>query len=290
MDYAVKLENRNTRRLLESFVGHADQDLSLHLTRKSLVSDVTASIWCQAVRRSLAVTTGFDAVQALSGSLLASFAMNQQIGSYLFIQRFLEFDPCLEFRVFVSKRRVTGISQVNAIYSTWLSAHATELQDRILSLLNLDIIPHFSEQESYCVDLVAFPARNKSLPARPSYGYHSYPREHQSSSSPSSNSNLDILVLRIHPFLPRAVNGLFEWGKDKDALAEGPTQFRYKREPTFSSALHYEPGSPLIARYWLEVMNDEALGQLNWKRRSRAARIALLGTLLLLCFVYLFLV
>lgn len=282
MDFAAKLENRYTKRILETFVAQADADLGLHLARNSLVSDAISSIWCQTMCRSLAVATGFDALQTLSSSLLASFSMNSQTGSSLFIHRFLEFDPCLEFRCYVVNQKVTGITQINAIYSSWLSSNATAVSDCIVSFLDTNIIPHIPEHDSYCVDLIAT-TESKSAPNRPTYAYRSFEHEHDLSSP-----NVSLLLLRIHPFIPRTVTGLFEWGKDKDRLTNGPIDFRFKREPSYSSNVHYEPGAPLIARYWVDLMNSEARARLKRRQLSKIGFFVL--TILFLILAYFLLV
>ena len=287
MDYAVKLENRNTKRIVEKFVAQADKDLGPHLSRQCLVSDILSSTWCQTLCRSLAVTTGFDAIQTLSSSLLASFSMNPQTGSYLFVHRFLEFDPCLEFRCFVVNRKVTGITQVNAIYSKWLNANATAVSDRIVSFIDTNIIPKIEEHDSYCVDLIAT-AKSKLHPTRePTNAYRSFEREYD-----LTNPSIDLMLLRIHPFIPRTVTGLFEWGKDKDILTNGPVEFRCKRQPSWSSHLHYDAGAPLIARYWVDIMNSEAASRRKARQRKRWACLSLLAILLLLAsfIVYFFFV
>lgn len=286
MDYAVKLENRNTKRILETFVAQADKDLGPHLSHNCLVSDTFSSIWCQTLCRSLAVTTGFDAVQTLSSSLLASFSMNPQTGSHLFVHRFLEFDPCLEFRCFIVNRKVTGITQVNAIYSKWLNANANFVSHRIVSFIDTNIIPKIEEHDSYCVDLIAT-AKSKLHPTqKPTTAYRSFEREYD-----LTNPSIDLMLLRIHPFIPRTVTGLFEWGKDKDRLSNGPVDFRFKLEPSWSSHLHYGPGAPLIARYWVDIMNSEATSRRKSRQRKRWALIsivAVLGLVILLCLFFFF--
>jgi hypothetical protein len=261
MDYVTKLENKNTKRLLEDFTSQAHRDLVVSRAHKSVVCDTALSLWCQVVSRTLAVTNGFDAVQTLSGSMLASFALSPASGSTLYVRQFVEINPCLEFRVYIYNEKITGITQKRAICSNYLIAHHTSIFSKIICFVEKHIIPNMSDYESFCADVIAFPERKREY-SKPTYSYQSEGVVYKSETA----ERLHLKLSQLIPFYPRAVVGLFDWGKDRNILMNGPLDIRFNRDRTntLDGTIRFHHGAPLIAKFWLDIIQQKVRSQLWW--------------------------
>lgn len=279
MDFAMRIENGKSKKEVESFVFQAESDLVRFGALTNQLCDVTLNIWCQSMAQSLSVATGFDALQNISHSMLASCALNPAQGSTLFVRQYVEMDPCLQFRAFVYNNTLTAITQKYAIYSPWLSEHATSVTKKLSDFVEKRLIPSMNDRPSFGVDLAVFPDRIDAQ-RDPIFQYRSYEKAYKFEEDP----HLEIRLLQLHPLYPRAVIGLFEWSADHKILTSGPFEARYRLTPTKPSSLKslkFERGTPLIARAWLEHMENALKSRILNKRLHIVGKAVTLALLLL---------
>lgn len=271
MDYATKLDNKNTKRLLESFSTLAKSELRSCSASKYLISDTTLILWCQAVTRSLLVTTGFDAVQTLASSALASWALSLEVGSTLYVRQFVSIDPCLEFRIYVYQNMLTGITQKRALFSPWLHKYASLVFEKIEKFTITQLIPKLADHPTFCADIVIFPEMKKEESGH-EFTYKAYNSLYKFIEKP----NFEIKLSQLIPFYPRAVIGFFEWGTHQRILKEGPMEVKYKTSPTTPVAgpnLQFERGAPFVAKNWLEVIQENV----KWDHKVELQSKLLMG-------------
>lgn len=284
MDYAMRVENRKSKRIMESLVTQGHDDLVRFQAQNSKLSDASVFNWCQCMVRSLAVPSGFDAIDTVSRSLLASYSLNPVLGSILFVRQFVKLDPCLQFRVFIYNDKITAIMQKYAIYSPWLNKHAEKVSSVLKHFVKSHLLPEMDDHPSFCVDLsIVFkhPSGSKSE----DLGYMPYGLHFKEDDIP-----FDILLMQLIPFFPRAINGLFDWSRDRNILTEGPFELRIRRTPTTaisSGDVRFEQGTPLIARYWLDTMQSDLKASILSRRLRTAGKILLIALLLLIIFLIL---
>lgn len=283
MDYAMRIENRKSKRILESLVTQGLDDLVRFQAQSSKLSDSVVFNWCQGMVRSMAVPSGFDAIDTVSRSMLASYSLNPALGSVLFVRQFVNLDPCLQFRVFIYNDKVNAITQKYAIYSPWLNKYAEKVSNALQNFVESRILPEMEDHPSFCVDLsIVFNHENGSksndLEYMP-YGLH----------FKESDTPFGILLMQFIPFFPRAVNGLFEWSRDRNILTDGPFELRIRRAPTTvitSGDVRFEQGTPLIARYWLDTMQQELKSSILHRRLRTGGKILLVALLLLVLYIF----
>lgn len=272
MDYVARVENRNSKRILESFVAQGLDDLAHFQAQSSKLSDSAVFLWCQSMVRSVAVTTGYDALEMVSRSMLASYSLNPALGSCLYVRQFVKLDPCLQFRVFSYNHKITGITQKYAIYSPWLAKHADKVSAALQTFVESRVLPHMDDQKGFCIDLAI--TLNQASPSKTSqFGYKPYEAHFK-----ETGSSFEILLVQLLPFYPRAMVGLFEWSKDRNTLTDGPYDFRIRQVPTTvvkSGDTRFEQGTPLIARFWLDTMQQSVKTSIRNRQIGVAARFAL---------------
>ena len=267
MDHGARVENRNTRRLMEQWISESFEELMSCGSHKSLVCDTTLILWCQLVARSLAVPTGFDAVQTLSSSMMASYALLSESQSHLYVRQFLPIDPCLEFRVFVYQATLTGITQKYALFSPWLHMHNNKVFQEIQSFVLSRIIPSMTDHPSFCADIIVFPELKDPQKIQ-TYAFRNYNNLYKIKDPPVFEIKLSQLI----PFYPRAVIGLFDWANDQKNLKKGPFEVRYRSTPTIpvsGNNFQFEKGSPLVAKAWLEYIQQLLKSKQRMKFISR---------------------
>jgi hypothetical protein len=278
IDCVIKVENRNTRRVWEEFTIEAADDLVVGGAQENIICDATLDAWLQNAYRNLAVTNSFDTMQLMSQSMFACDSLNHPSGPNLYIRQWIEIDPCLQFRVFISKLKITAITQRYALHSQWLSNHAKDVENGLLYFVQDRLLPRVAPLESFCVDLIVRPERKEAFKST-SYHYISYKKAYK----PCKEPNYQILLVQFVPFYARSANGFFEWSLDKNILCDGPYEFRYKSSPTsqhLGLQVRYLVGQPLVPKFWLEFAHEAAKQQIR-KRSIKFIALAVLMALVL---------
>lgn len=284
MDYAMRVENKNSKKILAAFVAEAQLELVRFEANKFKLCDISIFLWCQAMARSLIATSGHDVMETMSHSLLASYSLNPALGSVLYIRQFVRMDPALQFRIFIVNKSVTAITQKHAIFSPWLNKRADEICSKLQTFAESRLIPNMEEFGAFCADIMLTMDGDGGMRTG-EYGFLSYEKHFK-----NSQTNFDITLIQLQPFFPRAISGLFEWSKDRASLLEPPCEFRFRRTPTkpiSSGNIHFEQGSPLIAKFWLEHMHSTLKTSILIQRLRLIGKFLLAGLFLLVAFLLL---
>lgn len=119
------------------------------------------------------------------------------------MRKFLEVDPALEFRAFVSHNQGTALSQYESgLYFPELVGRKAEIERRIKNFweeIKDDILDEIG-LDSYVIDFAFL--RNDS-----------------------------IVIVELNPFHAHTSGCLFTWKEDREQILKGPFTFRIREEP-----------------------------------------------------------
>eukprot|EP01083_Nonionella_stella_P056539 148821_1 len=212
---------------LQKFQGkEAPKDLQISGGERNDIWDINQKIIAcyRAQTFALACDNGKEAVDLLVRSPriqgdMQSYAVD---GEYkqkfqLIIRNFQFFDVSFEFRSFVYKKKMTGLTQYNDLcYFDDLVQFKQEIVDKVDAFTKgiMDRI----ELESFVLDIVLVDTDYDG----------------QSEWPPLTKERLDklkVMIIEINPLAEFAGGGLFEWNKDKDVLlGDKPFEFRMQNK------------------------------------------------------------
>lgn len=175
----------------------------------------------RAMTYALRCDSGKECVTLLSKSarLQADFRKHLQSESVLqcMVRRFCHFDPCMEFRGFVYKKKFTALTQYNDFcFFPELVAIKDDLLNCIKKQANVLIDKVAEQLASFVIDFVL---------------YHDDDTSFFTVTGLKRYQNLNVSVIEINPLAEFAGTGLFSWENDKPILlGEKGFEFRIRTE------------------------------------------------------------
>ena len=141
----------------------------------------------------------------------------------LIIRNFQFFDVSFEFRTFIYKKKMTGLTQYNDLcYFDDLVKFKQDIINKINKFVNnvIDLI----ELESFVLDIVLVDINYNGKSEWPPLNKERL-------------NKLKVMIIEINPLAEFAGGGLFEWNKDKDVLL-GDKPFEFRMQKKLSSYIY----------------------------------------------------
>eukprot|EP00026_Physarum_polycephalum_P012610 Phypoly_transcript_12934.p1 GENE.Phypoly_transcript_12934~~Phypoly_transcript_12934.p1 ORF type:complete len:362 (+),score=26.76 Phypoly_transcript_12934:54-1088(+) len=189
-----------------------------------------ASAWLRSIAESLMVTNGKEALQLLSMSFRVSTDLNTDVEypeffkSKVVVRQFVPFNPELEFRAFVSKGKLTALSQYESgMYFKELASHSGEVKKKIVDFW--DSIKNRIQLDDYVIDFCIL-------------------------------DDGRVFIVELNPFHAHTSACMFTWKEDREIILHGPFTFRYEIAPP-SNPLS------VIPPYWGRVIKEMYVQQEN---------------------------
>jgi len=142
--------------------------------------------------------------------------------------------PSLEFRAFVSRGRLTALSQYEEFYFPLVVQYKDALKAQIASYFELvnPLLTKALGLDSYVVDFAVV----------------SIWKSPDQTKAPLSLRN-DVLIVEVNPFHANTSGCLFRWKNDRNQILNGPFEFRILTVP-ITNPLEYIPA------YWLSEIDQ----------------------------------
>lgn len=232
-DVTVRVSNENTVNTVKNELKH----LMIQLNYKrniSLHSCAITRVWLNSLYKTIGVYNGKEAVECLIQSYRIHDELNDslQVPEYyanteIIIRPWLPIRPGFEFRIFVSNKIVTAISQYESIYYPEVWSERNIIIPKIFTFVSNNIIPKLeSRLPSFVVDVVLL----------------------------CDNDN--IFVCELNPFASSTSSCLFLRPEDKNLLLIGPSEARVVPPPSFKNVGEYDNGERIIRFSNVDINNN----------------------------------
>jgi hypothetical protein len=200
-DVAADKDNEKTKSIFKRKLHHVD---SQDTNRQGIA-------WVAALNESMRVTSGKEALELLVKSyriredLITDIEYPDFFKSKLVVRKFVPVDISMEFRAFVSKGKITALSQYESgLYFRKLAPKKDTIQNEILALF--EKIKDKIRLQSYVIDLVIVDDK--------------------------------VLIIELNPFHSNTSACLFSWKHDREIILNGPFTFRIVEAPIETDVLH----------------------------------------------------
>jgi len=183
-----------------------------------------AIAWVTALQESLKVFSGKEALNLLIDSyriredLRADVEYPDFFKSKLVVRKFVHVDLSLEFRGFVSNKKLTALSQYESgVFFKKLVPKKKMIEKEIVQFFEKEVKDNIA-LSSYVIDFCIVDGK--------------------------------VMIVDLNPFHANTGGGLFTWREDRNLILNGPFSFRILEHPPKEDPLDKIP------QYWIDLIND----------------------------------
>lgn len=191
-----------------------------------VISLLEAGTLVQKMENAKQVLQMFSISERISQDMKLALANPERYHENFVVRKWVDLDPSMEFRGFVTNDKLNALSQYNHLgFFPHLVAEKDRIQAAICNFFYDVALPRVkSSFSAYIIDFALV-------------------------KSDSEPSGFKIWVIELNPFLPTTDGCLFSWERERAILENGPFEFRYRKEKAHGA-------KAMLAVAWREILSD----------------------------------